>query len=128
MRLLLDTHALVWALAEPERLSSRARTMIANASADVYVSMVSAWELSILHGLERVRLGAPLDVIFTEGLAALRIRLLPIQLSHVVAVAALPRHHRDPFDRLLLATAKAEKLALVSCDRALAQYDVPLIW
>ena len=128
MRLLLDTHALVWALAEPDRLSSRARAAVSNPASVVYVSMASAWELAILQGLDRVRLGAPLEAIFTEGLAALRIRLLPIQLPHVTAVAALPRHHRDPFDRLLLATALTEKLALVSCDRAFEQYDVTVVW
>ena len=128
MRLLLDTHALVWALAEPARLSARARAAVANPASVVYASMASAWELAILQGLHRVHLGAPLHAIFTEGLAALRIRLLPIQLQHVSAVAALPRHHRDPFDRLLLATALAEKLALVSCDRAFEQYDVTVVW
>ncbi|MEO8620232.1 MAG: type II toxin-antitoxin system VapC family toxin [bacterium] len=92
MRLLLDTHALVWALADPGKLSSRARSAISNARSDVYVSMASAWELSILQGLDRVRLEAPLDVVFSEALAALRIRLLPIQLQHVAAVATLPRH------------------------------------
>ena len=128
MRLLLDTHALVWALAEPGRLSARARAAVANPAAVVYASMASAWELAILQGLNRVHLGAPLHAIFTEGLAALRIRLLPIQLQQVSAVAALPRHHRDPFDRLLLATALAEKLSLVSCDRAFEQYDVTVVW
>ena len=80
MRVLLDTHALVWALAEPERLSSRARATIANPATDAYASMTSAWELAILQGLGRVRLDAPIEVIFSEGLAALRIRLLPIQV------------------------------------------------
>ena len=128
MRLLLDTHALVWALAEPGQLSPRARAAVSNSASDVYVSMASAWELAILHGLQRVRLGAPLDIIFTERLAALRIRLLPVQLQHVATVAALPRHHRDPFDRLLIATAMIEKLALVSRDRAFEQYDVTVLW
>lgn len=128
MRLLLDTHALVWALAEPARLTSRARAAISNPSADVYASVVSAWELAILQGLARVQLSAPLDRIFTEGLAALRIRLLPIQLQHLATVAQLPQHHRDPFDRLLVATAAVEKLTLVTCDRAFEQYNVALVW
>ena len=128
MRLLLDTHTLVWALAEPSRLSVRARAGLANPAADVYVSMASAWELSILHGLDRVRLAAPLDAIFTEGLSALRVGLLPIQLQHVAAVGALPRHHRDPFDRLIIATAITERLTLVSCDAVFDRYDVPVLW
>ena len=128
MRLLLDTHALVWALAEPDKLSSRARSAISNSRSDVYASMASAWELSILQGLARVRLAAPLETIFTEGLSALRIRLLPIQLQYVAAVATLPKHHRDPFDRLLLATAMSEKLTVVSCDKAFDQYGVSVVW
>ncbi len=128
MRVLLDTHALVWALAEPERLSSRAKATIANPATDAFVSMASAWELAILKSLGGVRLGVSLDSIFSEGLAALRIRLLPIQLQHLVRLIALPRHHRDPFDRLLIATALAEKLTLVSTDREFKKYGVVTLW
>lgn len=99
-----------------------------NPRAELFVSMTSAWELAILQGLGRVRLDVSLDVVFTEVLAALRIRLLPIQLRHVVAVAGLPAHHRDPFDRLLVATALSETLALVSRDRALERYAVTVVW
>ncbi len=128
MRVLLDTHTLVWALSEPERLSSRARATVANPATDAYVSMASAWELAILESLGHVRLGVSLDSIFSEGLAALRIRLLPIQLQHLVRLIALPRHHRDPFDRLLIATALAEKLTLVSTDREFKKYGVVTLW
>ena len=128
MRVLLDTHALVWALGDPDRLSSRARATIADPGTVVFVSLTSAWELAILQGLERVRLQVPLGTLFTEGLAALRFQLLPIRLSHVAGVANLPQHHRDPFDRLLVATALAEKLTIVSADRACKRYGVPVIW
>ncbi len=128
MRVLLDTHALVWAMADPARLSPRARLTITNAATDAYASVVSAWELAILERLGRVRLGAPLESLFSEGLAALRIRLLPIQVQHVARVASLPDHHRDPFDRLLIATAMTEKLTLVSRDRAFARYGVATVW
>ena len=128
MRVLLDTHALVWALAEPERLSSRARATIANPATDAYASMTSAWELAILQGLGRVRLDAPIEVIFSEGLAALRIRLLPIQVPHVARVAGLPHHHRDPFDRLMVAAALTEKLAVVTKDRIFTRYGVTVVW
>lgn len=127
MRLLLDTHALIWALAEPEKLSLRARAAIASSANDAFVSMASAWELAILEGL-RVKLGAPLATVFTARLAALRIRLLPIQLQHLAALAVLPQHHRDPFDRLLVATAMAERLTLVSSDARLAAYDAAVLW
>jgi PIN domain nuclease of toxin-antitoxin system len=128
MRVLLDTHALVWALGEPERLSRRARAVIADQATVVFVSLTSAWELAILQSLDRVRLKVPLATLFTEGLAALRFQLLPIRLPYVVAVADLPHHHRDPFDRLLVATALAEKLTVVSADREFKRYGVPVLW
>ena len=128
MRVLLDTHALVWALAEPDRLSSRARAALADPATVAFVSLVSAWELAILQGLERVRLQVPLAALFTEGLAALGIQLLPIRLAHIAGVAALPQHHRDPFDRLLVATALAERLTVVTADDVFNRYGVPVLW
>ena len=128
MRVLLDTHALVWALGEPDRLSRRARATIADQATVVFVSVTSAWELAILENLERVRLKIPLATLFTEGLAALRIQLLPIRLPHIARVANLAQHHRDPFDRLLIATALAEQLTVVSSDRAFKRYGVPVLW
>jgi PIN domain nuclease of toxin-antitoxin system len=128
MRVLLDTHALVWALAEPSRLSSRARATIADQATVVFVSLTSAWELAILQSLDRVRLDVPLATLFTDGLAAMRFHLLPIRLPHVAGVAELPRHHRDPFDRLLIATALAERLKVVSADRTFTRYGVPVVW
>ena len=128
MRVLLDTHALVWALAEPDRLSPRAREVIADPTTVAFVSLVSAWELSILQGLDRVRLKVPLTTLFTEGLASLRFNLLPIRLSHVAGVATLPPHHRDPFDRLLVAAAAAEKLTVVTADNVFRRYGVPAVW
>lgn len=128
MRVLLDTHALVWALGEPDRLSPRARATIADHATVVFVSLTSAWELAILQSLDRVRLTVPLATLFTEGLAALRFQLLPIRLPYVVGVAALPQHHRDPFDRLLVATAKAERLTVVSADREFKGYGIPVLW
>lgn len=128
MRVLLDTHALIWALGEPARLSPRARATIADQATVVFVSLTSAWELAILQSLDRVRLKVPLGTLFTEGLAALRFHLLPIRLSHIAGVTGLPQHHRDPFDRLLVATAKAERLTVVSADRAFTSYGVPRVW
>ena len=90
--------------------------------------MASAWELAILKGLSRITLGAPLATVFTARLAALRIRLLPIQLQHLAALPALPLHHRDPFDRLLVATALAEGCTLVSADSEVGAYGAPVLW
>jgi PIN domain nuclease of toxin-antitoxin system len=128
VRVLLDTHALVWALGQPDRLSSRARATIADQATVVFVSLASAWELAILQSLDGVRLKVPLGTLFTEGLAALRFQLLPIRLPYVDGVSALPYHHRDPFDRLLVATALAERLTVVSADSAFKRYGVPVLW
>lgn len=128
MRVLLDTHTLVWALAEPDRLSKRARAALADPATVAFASLASAWELAILQNLERVRLQVPLPTLFTEGLAALGMQLLPIRLAHVAGVAGLPQHHRDPFDRLLVATALAERLTVVSADPVFKRYGVPVLW
>ena len=128
MKVLLDTHALVWALADPDRLSPRARMVLSDGDSLLFASVASAWELAILQGLGRVHLHVPLERIFTESLAALGVRLLPIQLAHVAALRALPQLHRDPFDRMLIAAAAAEGLSIVSRDGAFEQYGVPVVW
>ena len=128
MKLLLDTHALVWALADPDRLSLRARHALADSRSVLFASVTSAWELAILQGLGRLHMGVPLESVFTANLAAMGIRLLPIQLAHLTCLGTLPQLHRDPFDRMIIAAAMSEGLSIVSRDRAFAQYDVPVVW
>lgn len=124
MRLLLDTHALIWAAADRDRLSERAADAIADPDNDVYVSAVSGWEVAIKRARGRLRFP---DV--DRGLLrALRFAELPIGLGHAVEVGLLPVHHRDPFDRMLVAQARVDDLTLVSSDRLLAPYDVALWW
>ncbi|HEU4703970.1 MAG TPA: type II toxin-antitoxin system VapC family toxin [Conexibacter sp.] len=122
--LLLDTHAMIWLLAGDERLSTRARA--ATLAADrLVVSTVSLWEAAIKRSLGKLR--APSDL--SRRLTALhQIELLPIFPPHAEAVGELPWHHRDPFDRLLVAQARAEGLAIASSDPALAQYGVEIVW
>ncbi len=124
MRLLLDTHALIWAASDPDRLSGRAAAAIIDADNDVYVSAVSGWEVAIKRA--RGRLQFP-DVT-PQMLAELRLIELPVTLRHASEIAALPDHHRDPFDRMLIAQSRAESLTVVSRDRAFADYDVALHW
>lgn len=121
-RLLLDTEAFIWWDANDSRLGGSARAAIRNAS-DVYVSAASAWEIAIKVALGKLKTHrrasqAVADALFEE---------LPITFEHADAVAGLPRHHRDPFDRLILATARIEGLTVVSSDVQFARYDVPLI-
>lgn len=121
---LLDTQAVVWLLAGDERLSPRAR-VVTTTPGRLVVSATSLWEIAIKRSIGKLRVPADLS----RRLAALRqVELLPITPLHAEAVGELPWHHRDPFDRLLVAQALAEKLSIVSSDPALAQYGVDVIW
>ncbi len=123
MKLLLDTHVVLWWQRDDRRLNAAARRAIAGADI-VWVSAVSAWEVTIKVALGRLRLDEPFGVL----LAADDFTELPLTLAHADALAALPPHHADPFDRALLAQARVEGATLVSHDRALAPYGLPVIW
>lgn len=121
MRLLLDTHVLIW-WDEGARLSAKARSAIETAD-QVYVSAVSGWEIAIKTSLGKLR---PSRTI-SEAAAESGFEELPLRLRHAEALARLPALHRDPFDRMLVAQAQSDRLTIVSRDRALAAYDVPII-
>ena len=120
MNLLLDTHAVLWALAEPASLSGPARTALEDARNDVFVSVVSAWEIAIKRALGK--LDAPDDLE-----AAIRMQgFEPLLLTfhHAAQAGGLPPHHHDPFDRMLIAQAQAEGLVLVTRDSNIPLYGV----
>lgn len=123
MRLLLDTHVLLWALADDPSLSTAARAAIVDGRNRVVASAVSAWEITIKRSLGKLR--APADL--AEAVAAHRFTPLAVSLEHALAVGALPDLHRDPFDRLLVAQAGVEGLTIVTRDRAIARYDVDVL-
>lgn len=118
-RLLLDTHVVLWWRAEPGRLSARARAAIAVADA-VFVSAASVWEIEIKAGVGRIRLPEP----FVLGVQRSGFVRLPVTFEHAARVGALPRHHADPFDRMLVAQAMEEDLVLVTADARVLRYDV----
>ena len=122
MRLLLDTHVLLWWLDDDPRLGVAAREAIAGAD-HAMVSTASAWEIGIKQSLGRLR--GPEDL--TGELAANRFDVLDIGLAHALAAAALPRHHDDPFDRMLIAQAAAEGLTLVTADAQILRYGVDVL-
>jgi PIN domain nuclease of toxin-antitoxin system len=122
-RLLLDTHIFLWWRGEPSRLSSAVRTRIATADL-VFVSVASAWEAAIKASLGRLELPDTMGA----GVLASGFEKLLITFSHAERVAVLPPHHRDPFDRMLVAQAQAEGLTLVTRDRRLEPYDVEILW
>lgn len=122
MRLLLDTHVLLWWLAA-ERLAPKATAAISSAASDVWVSAASIWEMSIKAGLGK--LTAPDDL--TDQLSHHGFDILPIGLPHALAVRLLPPHHADPFDRMLVAQAQLEELTLVTRDADIRRYDVAIL-
>ncbi|MDE3077543.1 MAG: type II toxin-antitoxin system VapC family toxin [Chloroflexota bacterium] len=122
MRLLLDTHALLWWLADVE-LSAEARQAIADPANEIVVSAASAWEISIKQALNK--LSAPDDL--EEQLESGGFESLSMRVSHALAAGALPRHHDDPFDRMLVAQAQIEGLTLVTRDEGFAAYGVRML-
>lgn len=128
MRCLLDTHALLWWLDADHRLSPTATEIIGDSRTEVFVSVASAWEIAIKAGLGRLDLPDDLAGFFERQLETNGFDLLTIGLRHALAVRDLPNHHRDPFDRLLIAQARTEGLMLVSSDAQLRAYDVSLRW
>jgi PIN domain nuclease of toxin-antitoxin system len=127
VNLLLDTNALIWTLEDSDRLTGEPRAAITNPANTVYVSVASTWELAIKVALGRLALPANLAAWLPDALAAQRFTLLPVTLAHTLRVEALPRHHRDPFDRMLIAQAMIEGCWIVTSDQVFAQYGVPLI-
>lgn len=126
MNLLLDTHALIWWLEDSARLGERSRAAIRNPSANLFLSVVSVWEMSIKTAIGRLKLAAtPEDSI--PGLFAAGFQPLPIQFRHAFAVRHLPPHHNDPFDRMLIAQAACEDLAILTADPAFSDYGVPTL-
>lgn len=128
MKLLLDTHVFLWWVSDEGKISQSARNHIASGKNEVYFSAVSSWEISIKSSLDKIVLKTPIDEFIPEQLVSCNFRPLPIEVAHTVAVAELPDHHRDPFDRLLVAQSVVEKMSLVSNDSALSQYDIDLVW
>ncbi|MGH9188564.1 MAG: type II toxin-antitoxin system VapC family toxin [Acidimicrobiales bacterium] len=125
MNLLLDSHALLWWLeSEDPRLPSSARDAVAAQGNSVTVSAASVWELCVKQGAGRLEIGGNL----LAEIAANGFQPLPISLEHGSAAGRLPLHHRDPFDRMLVAQAQIEGLTIVTHDRKIGLYDVPVLW
>lgn len=128
MRILLDTHALLWWLSGDEALSARARAAIADESNEVHVSAASAWEVTTKHRLGKLPGAGPLAVDFAREVAAQGFIPMPITVQHGQSAGALPGEHRDPFDRMLIAQAREERMALVSNEVAFDAYGIARIW
>lgn len=128
MRLLLDTHAFLWWITDDARLSDRARRSIADQRNVVFFSAASGWEIVVKAGLGRLTLRQDPERLIPEQVAANAFEVLPVHLHHALRIHSLPPLHRDPFDRVLVAQALSEQMALVSGDPQIAQYPVDVVW
>ncbi|MGH7893734.1 MAG: type II toxin-antitoxin system VapC family toxin [Candidatus Binatia bacterium] len=127
MRLLLDTHVFLWWLRDDRRLSRGARAAISATTASVLVSAASIWEIAIKISLRKLEWKSARSVTLEDSIAACGFEELAVTALHAAGVRALPHHHRDPFDRILVAQALAEGARIVSADAALAKYVVPVV-
>jgi PIN domain nuclease of toxin-antitoxin system len=128
MKLLLDTHVLIWLVEGSDNLSQAARQAIENDDNSLYLSIASLWEMTIKMTLGKLQLGMSIDRIVESYILPSGMEIILIQLNHLVVLRDLPLHHRDPFDRLLISQARSEELILVSGDRIFGDYPVQLLW
>lgn len=127
MKFLVDTHTLLWALRFPEELSERARVILSDSSAELLVSIAVPWEMAIKSGIGKLNSADILDD-FDTLMEAAGYRMLDTSTRHVIQSGKLPLHHKDPFDRLLVAQALDLRIPIISCDELLDDYGVRRIW
>ena len=128
MKLLLDTHAFIWWDGEPNRVSPNALAQCQNRANELWLSVASVWEMQIKLQLGKLRLSLPLAKLIESQQQTNGLQVLPITLAHVLAIEQLPDHHKDPFDRLLIAQANVEGAVLISHDPLFAKYPVKVVW
>ena len=128
MRLLLDTHAFLWFLLDDPRLSATAQAVVEDPLNNVEVSPASYWEISIKIGLRKYALPEPYQAFMERQIAENDFRILPIEPKHTALLTTMPLHHKDPFDRLLVAQATVEGIPLISADPLLDAYGIRRIW
>jgi len=127
MRVLLDTHVLLWYLSSDPKLSEKAKDIIADKSNNCYFSLASLWEIVIKLDLNKLRLPMPFEK-FIDHLTSKDFQILPIQLADLKVLQGLPAYHRDPFDRILIAQAIQENIPVISADQYFNAYAIPIIW
>jgi len=128
LRLLLDTHALLWSFSDEENLSRKAREAVKDYANDIYVSAASAWEIATKFRIGKLPQAAPFVYTLEESLRKLRFKELAVTIGHAQRAGLLAGEHNDPFDRLLIAQAQAENLLLVSNEKLFDSYGVQRLW
>lgn len=127
MRVLLDTQCWLWMQAEPARFSAETRKLLLDPSTELFLSAASSWEIAIKYALGKLPLPEPPSTYVPSRMQSSGVIGLAIEHAHALHVESLPPHHRDPFDRLLVAQAQLEALPLMTADRALASYAVTIV-
>ena len=128
MRLLIESHTLIWYVDQNQQLSSASHAAMSDSANDLLLSAGSIWEIAIKIGLGKLVLTQPYLAWMTQALSDLDITVLPITVEYSDAQASLPRHHTDPFDRLIVAQALVEKVSIVSADAMMDAYGVTHLW
>lgn len=128
MRLLLDTHTFIWFVTDSPRLSSTAKILIEDEYNEKLLSIASVWEMAIKHSIGKLSFELPFMTFIERQMQQNSMSLLNIQLSHLVAVANLPLHHRDPFDRLIIAQGMIEQIPIVGADEIFDSYPIRRSW
>lgn len=128
MKILFDTHAFLWLDGNVSKLSQKAKEICDDESNSLILSVASAWEMQIKLQIGKLKLKMPLHEIIASQQISNNVQILPITLHHVYRLAKLPRHHRDPFDRLLVAQAEVENTRILSNDPILSKYTDRVIW
>lgn len=128
MRLLLDTHAFMWWNSEPERIPSDTLTLLQNPDHELFLSLVSLWEMQIKIQLGKLTLREDLEIIVQYEQERNNLKLITITLPHILKLKDLPYYHKDPFDRLLIAQSQVENATLISRDSVFKDYDCSVMW
>jgi PIN domain nuclease of toxin-antitoxin system len=128
MNILLDTHVFLWLRSSPEKIPEKVLSAYYDLNNEIFLSVASIWEIQIKHQLGKLVLELPLDRLIDEQCVNNGLQLVPIETYHIFALAELPFHHKDPFDRLILVQAQLENLKLASADTVFCDYDVNLFW
>ncbi len=128
MRVLLDTHSWLWMVGDSGRLADSSRGLLRDPANELFLSAASAWEMAIKYAAGKLRLPQPPAALITQWMAEVRMGALPILHAHALRAGELPLHHRDPFDRLLIAQGQIEGLTVLTADRVFGKYDVPIHW
>ncbi len=128
MRLLLDTHAFLWLNDDSEQISQTVKELCNSGAHEFYLSMASPWEMQIKSQLGKLSLAMPIEELVNKNQLENNIQLLPIELSHISYLEKLHQHHKDPFDRIIIAQAIIEGMTIVTIDHAFADYSVQVVW